>query len=413
LNDRLQLFCAKVRTDPALQEQLCGPDDVDEFIALFVDTAQGYGICLDGGAVRAAMQRRVPGLHGLVNPMAETPLPPKGWLPIDANWENGRLYLDWSCFGAKRLLEPFFQGDVRRCLYKPFNRLIRYSTSIDRLGDWLKLHPGLQPSGFIFHMSRCGSTLVSQMLAAVKRNIVISEASPIDLVVRAAHVRPDLSADQHAMWLRWIIGAFGQPRTETENQFFVKLDCWHTLALPLFRKAFPDVPFIFLYRDPTEVLVSQLRMPGIQMIPGAVDNSLVELPRDGMPPRETYSAQVLARICQPVLEHCSDQIALVNYRALPEALWTIIMPHFGLECSESERADMLKVARWNAKTPNFEFTADSETKQQEASANVKTAANEYLEPIYRRIEALRDQQSLVRLQARTPERCPFSQSTSA
>lgn len=35
---------------------------------------------------------------------------------------------------------------------------------IDALAD---LEPGPEPSGFILHMSRCGSTLVTQMLAAV------------------------------------------------------------------------------------------------------------------------------------------------------------------------------------------------------------------------------------------------------
>src|SRR2546430_2644461 len=127
--------------------------------------------------------------------------------------------------------------------------------------------PPVRPSGFIFHMSRCGSTLLTQMLAALAHNIVISEASPIDAVVRAPHVRPALSDDQHALWLRWMIGALGQPRSGNERHYFIKLDCWHTLALPLFRRAFPDVPWGFLYRDPVEVLVSQLRMPGPQIIP--------------------------------------------------------------------------------------------------------------------------------------------------
>ena len=41
-------------------------------------------------------------------------------------------------------------------------------------------------------MSRCGSTLVSQMLAALPQNIVISEAAPIDAVVQLNRAQPDL-----------------------------------------------------------------------------------------------------------------------------------------------------------------------------------------------------------------------------
>ena len=37
-------------------------------------------------------------------------------------------------------------------------------------------------SRFVFHVSRCGSTLVSQMLAAVPQHLVLSE--PVDLLER-------------------------------------------------------------------------------------------------------------------------------------------------------------------------------------------------------------------------------------
>ena len=321
----------------------------------------------------------------------ETPLPPKGWLPVDTAWQNGQLYLHWSYFGEERLLEPFFEGNVQRSLFETSNRPSRHSTPIEKLADWLQAHPGLRPSGFIFHMSRCGSTLVAQMLAALARNVVISEASPIDAVVRARQVRPDLSLDQQAQWLTWMIGALGQPRGGDEGNYFIKLDSWHTLALPLFRRAFPDVPWIFLYRDPVEVLVSQIKMSGIQMIPGMLGNEFFGIePLEGLRKPEDYCARVLAKICEPVLQHfAKDKALLVNYRQLPQALWTTIMPHFGMDCSEGDRAVMEEVARHDAKTPSFEFTPDIETKQQAATATIRAVADERLGELYRRLEALR------------------------
>ena len=153
-------------------------------------------------------------------------------------------------------------------------------------------------------MSRCGSTLVSQMLAALPSNIVVSEASPIDTVVQAGRWRPDLSEDRQALWLNSIIGALGQKRSGNEQRYFVKLDCWHTLALPLFRRAFPAVPWVFLYRDPVEVLVSQLRIPGTQMIPGSVGPDLYGLERSyGPGTAEDYYAQVLAKVTEPAVAH--------------------------------------------------------------------------------------------------------------
>jgi hypothetical protein len=52
-----------------------------------------------------------------------------------------------------------------------------------------------------------------------------------------------------------MISALGQARSEVPDRYLIKLDAWHIRRLPLFRAAFPDVPWIFTYRDPAEVLV--------------------------------------------------------------------------------------------------------------------------------------------------------------
>jgi hypothetical protein len=387
----LDQFCARVLADVSLHAKLRGPDDIDPFIALVVETARDCGFRLDADGVRLAMRGRLPGMEGFIETgVNETPLPPKGWLPVGTSWQRDGLYLHWSYFGEQRLREPFFEGSVQRCLFKPFNRLFRYTTSITRLPEWLHAHPPLPPSGFIFHMSRCGSTLVSQMLAALAHTVVISEASPLDAVVRARHARPDLSEDQHVLWLTWMVGVLGQARGGDERHFFIKLDCWHTLALPLFRRAFPSVPWIFLYRDPVEVLVSQLRMPGTQMIPGIIGPNLFGMePTHGTHRSEDYYARVLAKICEPVLRHFSEGAGLlVNYRQLPSALWTMIMPHFRVPCSDRDRAAMAEATRFDAKTPSLPFAPDTEAKQQEATAATRAVADEWLGDLYHRLEAL-------------------------
>jgi hypothetical protein len=122
-----------------------------------------------------------------------------------------------------------------------------------------------ETSGCASHSSKAVSSAVrldlsvAQMLASLDHNVVVSEAAPIDAVVRARDARPDLSDDEHGRWLKWMVGALGRLRCGDEANYFIKLDSWHTLALPLFRRVVPDVPWIFLYRDPVEVLVSQLR----------------------------------------------------------------------------------------------------------------------------------------------------------
>jgi hypothetical protein len=388
----LEAFCALVLEDPSLQQALRGIAGADEFVVALLDAARERGLPLAAQDVRAAMHERSLGIANLVeSEVKATPLPPDGWLPIRASWQGAELYVHWAYFGERRLRDPFFEGDVRACLYAPFNRLFRHVTPIETLAAWLKTRPHLEPSGFIFHMSRCGSTLVSQMLAALPSNIVVSEASPIDTVVQANRWRPDLSEDKQALWLHSIIGALGQKRAGDEQRYFVKLDCWHTLALPLFRRAFPAVPWVFLYRDPVEVLVSQLRIPGTQMIPGGVGPDLYGLSRSyGPGTAEDYYAQVLAKVIEPaVAQYPGGGGLLVNYRQLPDALFTAILPHLGVPCSEADRAAMAAAARYDAKTPSFEFAPDSGAKQQAATPIVRATADRWLGDLYRRLEVLR------------------------
>ena len=98
--------------------------------------------------------------------------------------------LDWCRLGGRRFTQPFFDETISACLQRPFNLLFRRLTPIDALLEWQERSPAVPPSGFIFHMSRCGSTLAARMLAASPRNIVLSEADPIDSVLRATCATP-------------------------------------------------------------------------------------------------------------------------------------------------------------------------------------------------------------------------------
>ena len=388
---RLDQFCALVLCNAALQERLRVPDEAADFVALTIETARQCGLELEAEALSRAMCR-LPGIEVAGGPLegerSKTVAPPAGWLPTAAFWQGSELLLEWSHFGNHKLRDPFFEESVQRCRHKPFNRLFHHCTPVTALPAWLQGRPAVRPSGLIFHMSRCGSTLVSGMLASLDHNLVISEAAPIDTVVWAPDAQPDLDRRQHSGWLAAMIAALAQPRCDELNSF-VKLDCWHALALPLFRATFPDVPWVFLCRDPVEVLVSQLRMPGIQMVPGLLGpHQLSSIPFHVGEPLEDYYARVLAAICAPVLTHHADGGLVVDYRELPQALWTKILPHFGIACSDGDRATMIEAACFDAKSPSFAFTPDGEAKQRAASASVRAAAERNLGDIYRQLAQL-------------------------
>jgi hypothetical protein len=147
---------------------------------------------------------------------------------------------------------------------------------------------------------------------------------------------------------------------------------------------------VFLYRDPVEVLVSQMRQRGTQMVPEFIHPSLYGIESFNGAETEDYCAKVLRAICCAVLDHfCEGGGLLVNYRELPEALFTQILPHFDVSCDARERETMRATARRDAKAPAFDFSADSAGKQNEATPAVRAAAEKHLGSIYQELEALR------------------------
>ena len=88
-----------------------------------------------------------------------------GWLPIRGWQREGEWRVDWCWFGEQRLTQPFYRDEVDLALRLPFNQAFRRDTPLATLLDWQAASPGLSPSVFILHASRCGSTLLAQMLA--------------------------------------------------------------------------------------------------------------------------------------------------------------------------------------------------------------------------------------------------------
>ena len=274
----------------------------------------------------------------------------------------------------------------------PFSLLFRPQTRIEWLRERDKLTPGLQPRGLIFHMSRCGSTLVSQMLGALPGSVVLSEAGPIDSVLRAHFKDQSLSDEMRVEWLRWLVSALGQRRRGDETDLFIKFDSWSALELPLIHQAYPDVPWIFLYRDPVEVLVSQLGQRGAHMVPGTIEPELfgMNLAEAFQIQPEEYCARVLAQTCEAALRHHQNSPGMmINYKQLPDAVWTALAGFFRIEVSDSDMKAFRRATQLDAKNPSVAFVNDSQAKQDSSSEAVRQAAEKWLAPVYQRLEAAR------------------------
>jgi hypothetical protein len=274
----------------------------------------------------------------------------RGWTPDKVFFRESRPFAEWIFTGDRRLTEPFLSDSLKAALCNPFAAFFRRETPLEDAAGM----ETLSPAGFLFHVSRCGSTLATQMFAALERTVVVAEAPAIDHVIQAQLDRPDLSAAEHAQWLRWIVAAFGQRRTGRETHYIVKLDSWHIHDLPLIRAAFPETPWIFLEREPAEVEASQERSPGMHGAPGAMDPRILRMKFEDITSlsRQEWRHRVIGEYLQAAEPFRSDPAGLfLNYRDLPGAIWDRAAAHFGLELSAEERELMYAAAQFDSKQP--------------------------------------------------------------
>lgn len=392
--DALDRFRAHVMADESLQMALARCEAPEAFTAAALEIARAAGIALPQDLLNAGLRPDPIGLflHAPA-PLSGKAWPGRDWLPIQTvGLPGGAFEVDWVHFAGLPLRSPFFATDARRAAASPFNRLFRYRTGLDDFID-TAVSDLPAPDGFIFHMSRCGSTLVSQMLAGLPGVIALSEPAPLDIVVKlAADEMLAETADAGAARsrgleaLRAMVAALGRRRSGSDRNAVFKLDSWQAILLPVFRRAFPSVPWTFLYRDPVEVLASLRLTPSIQMMAHVPHFHGIEA-ESGVG-AEDHVARIVARICDSAAAQAGDGGLLVNHSQLPEAI-DRIMAHFELAANEDERAAMFETAAKDAKSPWRGYVADSRAKQSAASPAERAAAEGHLAEPYRRLEAIR------------------------
>lgn len=380
---------------PRLQAQLSEVANAEQFSDLAVRLGAERGCHFSVAEVQAALQAAYQAWsmrEYMRQPSALTSPPASltGWVPIDVYQLPGapQPSVDWCYFGGERFTDSFFQQTIGWRLMHPFARLFRPQTSLEVLQEWRMRQPGLPPAGFIFHLSRCGSTLLAQLLAELPRNVVLSEAPPLDTVLQATGV----SETQRIEWLRGMVSALGQPRAGLETHVWIKFDSWHVLQLPLIERAFPGVPWVFLYRDPVEILVSHARQRGMQMIPGMIAPQVF-----GMEPAQLdgvdfdeYTARTMACICEAAWRHRGvGNGRLVNYHELPEAVYNLLPNFFGIPLSAADKVALQRASGRNAKTPQLPFNSDTAEKQRQATAKLRTLAERWVNPLYQQLETAR------------------------
>ena len=299
------------------------------------------------------------------------------YLPQRLVFSGSRPEVEWIATDGSDYREPFFEETLRRLGKLPENaRGERRRTGVDALeatGD------AAAPAVVIFHVSRCGSTLVSRMLGALHETVTISEAPVLDDILRAHRQDSSVTDADRIAWLVGAVGALCRPNG-TARRGVVKLDAWHLFELPLVRAAFPDVPFVFVYRHPIEVLVSLMRLPSLAMVRGTLTPKQMRMSaeeRDALD-RVDLAAAILGAYYREANMHAA-QLLPVAYDELPEVLWRGML---GATLSDDDVATLKDVAARDAKTPTRPFAADGDAKRRAATPSELAACARWTDDAY-------------------------------
>jgi hypothetical protein len=298
-------------------------------------------------------------------------------VPLSIDFAGHPARIRWQPSDGARFTEPFFDDTLARLRRRGGGRPVVETTPVD---TWAGVAPGPDPAAFILHVSRCGSTLLSRMLGALPDTLVVSEARVFDDILRGRRGDPAIEDAVRDTWLRHALAAFAASQAVPPARVVVKLDCWHLFEIGRLRRAFPDTPLLFVYRDPLEVLVSLMARPSLTLVRDTVapeEIGITRTARDALT-REELAAAIMGAFFRQAARH-REHLAPVPYAALPDAAWTGI-PAWRFTAREVEA--LRRAAEADAKQPDRPFVPDSGAKRAAATAEIRAACAAWSEPAY-------------------------------
>jgi hypothetical protein len=259
----------------------------------------------------------------------------------------------------------------------------------------------LDLTAVVFHESRCGSTLVANTLIGMNptKHRTYSESAPPAVAIKSVcgETYGNCSLKQAATVLKDVMYLMSRSNDPMEERVFFKMQSVTTRNLAVFQEAFPDTPWLFVYREPVQVMMSHLKdgthhancvrskASPPQMVRDIASRK--QLHAERMEP-EFYCAAHLASITESAVAGLKTSSSLgipVNYDTLPGRLYEEILPSLGVEVGPAEIERIRQVASKYAKGRGDragQFEGDSEQKEKMASTQVKNAAETFLKESY-------------------------------
>jgi hypothetical protein len=305
------------------------------------------------------------------------------WTPIRFDLSGPAPMVDWADLSAERFIEPFFDQTVARWACGPQARpLVR--TGLEALVA-LDNEPSVEPAGMIFHLSRCGSTLVSRLLGTLPGAVVLAEPSPLNALLGLNPGR--IEETTLVRLVRLLVRALGRCRHGDERHLVLKCTSWNIRRRAVLAAAFPDTPWIWVQREPARVLASLLATPpgwlGLGVTPPR-SAGLFGLDPAAVPARARveFAARALGAMLEAAATDPAGRLS-IDYADLPAAIWQRVAAHFGLGADGAAIERMIEESRFYSKDPAPRVFHGDGPQRSLVTDAMRAAAQRFAEPGYR------------------------------
>jgi hypothetical protein len=175
------------------------------------------------------------------------------WTPVRLDFSGPTPAVDWADLSSERASSTRSSIRPSPVGRPPARPLVR--TGLEALVA-LDCEPSLELAGIIFHLSRCGSTLVSRLLGTLPGIVVVTEPAPLNALLG---LDPDRIDDATLVQLvRLVVRALGRCRHGNERRLVLKCTSWNIRRRAILAFAFPETPWIWVQRDPARAMASLL-----------------------------------------------------------------------------------------------------------------------------------------------------------
>ncbi len=282
------------------------------------------------------------------------------WLPIKLIESENEVCFEWLYLSDIPFAEPFFEETIAKCRSHSYNsKPFKLISTAENLIDWSKELDCVELKSLVFHVSRCGSTMLSQSLATSSENIMVSEAPIIDQILRSEA----FDADIKSVLLESVIRLLGQKRFPEQKNLIIKLDAWSIFKASYLRSVFPEIPFALLYRNPDEVLRSHQKMAGMHMVPNIIPSSVFGITFKEIQEIsfQQYQALVLEKYFQGFVDFYEEDsnVIMLNYNDGMKNVIERFISFIDVSFSKNEINLMLERLKKHSKNENAVFAGDS------------------------------------------------------